>query len=112
MIAENMLTATPMARVMANPRTNDAPNWSPNQNRIAQVMNVATFESRIEGQARLKPMSMAVLKGRPRRNSSFMRSKMRMLASTAIPIERMKAAIPESVRVTGQILKTASVISA
>ena len=111
-IAENMLTATPIASVIANPRTNDAPNWSPNQNRIAHVMKVATFESRIEGHARRKPVSIAVASGRPRRSSSFIRSKMRMFASTAMPTERMNAAIPESVSVTGHILNTVSVMSA
>ena len=70
------------------------------------------LESRIDGQARRKPVSIAVASGLPRRNSSFIRSKMRMFASTAIPTERMNAAIPERVRVTGHILNTVSVMSA
>ena len=48
----------------------------------------------------------------PLRNSSFMRSKIRMLASTAIPSDRMKPAMPASVSVTGISLKIASVTSA
>jgi hypothetical protein len=40
-----------------------------------------------------------------------MRSKIRMFASTAIPTDRMKPAMPASVRVTGMALKIASVIS-
>ena len=43
------------------------------------------------------------------RSSSFMRSKIRMLASTAIPTESTKAAMPADVIVTGPSLNTASV---
>ena len=63
-------------------------------------MSVDTFESRIEFQARLKPASTAGPSARPPRSSSFVRSKMRMFASTAMPTERMKAAMPASVSVT------------
>ena len=41
----------------------------------------------------------------PLRSSSFMRSKIRMLASTAMPTDRMKPAMPARVSVTGMSLK-------
>ena len=72
---------------------------------------VETFESRIEVQARRKPSSIAEPSVRPVRSSSFIRSKIRMLASTAMPTDRMKAAMPERVSVTGMSLKIASVTS-
>ena len=85
-IALNILIATPMNKVNANPTTRLAPSLEPNQNRIAQVMKVETLLSRMEGQARLNPVSVAFSRLLPLRNSSFIRSKMRMFASTAIPI--------------------------
>ena len=108
-MAENIEMSTPIANVSAKPFTRFAPNWLPNQYRMRQVIRVDTLESRMELQARWKPRSIARLSVWPARNSSFIRSKMRMFASTAIPTERMNAAIPESVSVTGQSLKTVSV---
>ena len=70
-------------------------------------MRVDTFESRMEFQARLKPASMAAVRFLPARSSSLVRSKMRMLASTAMPTERMKAAMPASVSVTPRSRKSA-----
>ena len=66
-----------------------------------------TFESRIEFQARLKPASIAVASVLPVRSSSFVRSKIRMLASTAMPTESTKPAMPARVSVTGMIRKSA-----
>ncbi len=109
MIAENILIRTPIAKVIENPRTKEAPNCSPNQNKIKQVIKVEIFESRIEGQALLKPVSTALDRGRPFLSSSLKRSNIKIFASTAIPTERINAAIPESVKVTGQSLKTARV---
>jgi hypothetical protein len=102
-IAENMLTIIPIAKVIAKPLI----ILVPNHERMRQVINEETFESRIESQARVKPSSIAASRVRPLRSSSFKRSKMRMLASTAIPIERIKPAIPASVNVIGQSLKIA-----
>jgi len=45
------------------------------------------------------PASIAALRPLPSRNSSFIRSKMITLASTAIPIVRMKPAMLGRVRV-------------
>ena len=76
--------------------------------RIVAVMMLDMFESKIEFQARLKPASMAETRVLPERSSSLVRSKMRMLASTAIPTESTKAATPASVKVTGMNLKIAN----
>ena len=65
------------------------------------MIRLDTFESRIEFQARSKPASTAAGRDLPRRSSSFIRSKIRMLASTAMPIESTKPAMPARVRVTG-----------
>ena len=78
----------------------------------AQVISVEVFESRIDGQARSSPARMAAAIVLPLRSSSFMRSKIRMLASTAMPTDRMKPAMPASVSVTGMSLKIDSVTSA
>lgn len=58
-IAENKLTATPKANVIAKPLTKLAPNVDPNQKRIEQVISVAIFESLIDGHARFQPNSIA-----------------------------------------------------
>ena len=68
-------------------------------------MRLDTFESRMEFQARLKPASTAAGSDLPTRSSSFIRSKMRMLASTAMPTESTKPAMPARVRVTGMSRK-------
>ena len=101
-----MLTKIPIARVKAKPLTEPVPR----KNRIAEVIKDELLESLIELQALLKPSSIAKLTVLPDLNSSRRRSKIKMLASTAIPIERMKPAIPARVKVTGIILKSASVI--
>ncbi len=75
-------------------------------------MNVALFESRIAGQARLTAASTAAGMVRPARTSSLKRSKIRTLASTAIPTERMNPVIPASVTVTGITLKRARTAAA
>src|SRR5437764_280957 len=69
------------------------------------------FESRIAGQARWTPASMAAPRVRPPRNSSLTRSKISTLASTAMPTDRMKPVRPARVRVTPKNLKMASVIA-
>ncbi len=76
---------------------------------MTQVIIVEMFESRIDGQAWSKPASIAAESVRPVRSSSFMRAKISTLASTAMPIERMKPAMPASVSTTPSSLKTAKV---
>ena len=104
-MALNMLTATPMNRVSAKPITAElATMLLPNQYRMPQAMKVVTLLSLMAGHARLNPVSMAALGVRPARSSSFIRSKMSTLASTAIPREMMKPATPARLIVTGIIL--------
>ena len=102
-IALNIETSTPMIRTSAKPRMTDEPKAY----RIVAVMRLDTFESRIEFQARLKPASTAAGSDLPTRSSSFIRSKIRMLASTAMPTESTKPAMPARVRVTGMSRKMA-----
>ena len=66
-----------------------------------------TLPSRIEGQARLNPLLMLEILSRPAFLSSFTLSKIKTLASTAIPTDKIKPAIPAKVRVTGISLKIA-----
>ena len=90
-MAVNRLTRTPIASVRAKPLMMLAPKFMPNQKRMAQVMSVEALESRMDVQARAKPASMAAPRVLPARSSSFMRSKMRILASTAIPMLKNEA---------------------
>jgi hypothetical protein len=111
-IAVSILITTPMPRVRAKPITRGAAMiLLPNQNRIMQVIRVETLPSRIAGQARLKPASIAALSVLPDLISSFNLSKIRTFASTAIPMESIKAAMLAMVRVTGTILKMVSMIA-
>ena len=103
-IALNIETRTPMIRTSAKPRIVDEPKAY----RMPAVMRLDTLESRIEFQARLKPASTAAGRDLPRRSSSFIRSKIRMLASTAMPIDSTKPAMPASVSVTGISRKIAT----
>ena len=56
-------------------------------------MIVETLESRIEVQARSNPASSASVSALPDRNSSLIRSKIRMLPSTAVPMPIKKPVI-------------------
>jgi hypothetical protein len=89
-IAQNKLTPTPTARVKAKPFTIVAPKDEPNQNKMAQVISVEAFESRMDGQARFQARSTACKKVRPLRSSSFNRSKIRIFASSALPVLNKK----------------------
>ncbi len=64
------------------------------------MKSVEKLESRMADQARLKPLSTALSNVLPFFNSSLMRSKIKMFASTAMPIERITPAKPARVRVT------------
>ena len=75
------------------------------------VIKLETFESRMEFHARLNPASTAGTTFLPIRSSSLVRSKIKMFASTAMPMERTNPAIPASVSVTGTMRKSASTIS-
>ena len=101
-----MLINTPIANVAAKPCTMEAPKVSANQNKITQVIKVDTLPSLIAGQALLNPTFIDVNNVRPDRNSSFIRSKIKMLASTAMPTDKIAAETPDRVKVTGINLNT------
>ena len=103
-----METTTPMNRVKAKPVTRSSAVRLPSHSSTRHVMMVEKLPSLMAGHARLNPTSMEEDRVRPMRISSFIRSKMRMLASTARPMDKMKAPMPESPRVTGTSLNTAS----
>ena len=71
------------------------------------MMMVDRLESRMEVQARLKPAFKAASSDKPARNSSLMRSKIRILPSTAVPMEMRKPVMAGSVKVTGSSLNIA-----
>ena len=104
-IAVSIETKTPSPKTSAKPWMIEVPN----QKRMTAVIIEEILESRIEGHARPKPSLIASDEFLPERNSSLMRSKIRMLASTAIPIERMNPAMPAAVSVTGRSMKIASI---
>src|SRR5664279_4877697 len=101
--AVNIDVSTPIISTRAKPLMVDEPP----KYRIEAVIRLDTFESRIEFQARLKPASTAETSVLPARSSSLVRSKIRILASTAMPTDSTKPAIPASVSVTGTILNIA-----
>ena len=97
----------PMESVSANPLI----ELVVKKNRMAQVMSVEILPSKIDDHARRNPSSIADDSIFPCRSSSLSRSKIRTFASTAMPIERMKPAIPDSVNVTLPILNIASTVN-
>ena len=93
--AENIDVMMPTESVVANPRTGPVPIFR----RITAVISVVRLASTMVESAFSKPDLAACSTLEPRRDSSRMRSKMRMLASTAIPTVRMMPAMPGSVSV-------------
>ena len=89
------VVAMPIIRVVAKPRTGPVPKYL----RIAAVRKVVTLESMIADRAFSKPSLAAWAGLRPFSASSRMRSKIRMLPSTAMPTVRMIPAMPGSVSV-------------
>lgn len=106
-IAENKLIKIPKDKVRANPFMKDVENI----NRIAQTIKEFKLLSRIDGQAREKPSEIAKVKPLPCLISSFILAKIKMLASTAIPMDKINPPIPAKVKVTGINLNTASTIA-
>ena len=82
-MAVNMEITTPMPRVRAKPLTADVPN----QKRMIAVMIEEMFESRIESHALEKPSRMLSQIFLPRLSSSFILSKIKIFASTAMPLK-------------------------
>src|SRR3989344_2491213 len=106
-MAVSIETRTPSPKTSAKPLMSDVRN----QKRMTAVIIEEMLESRMEGQARANPSRMASAVLEPLRSSSFMRSKMSTLASTAMPTERMNAAMPAAVSVTGISLKSARTVT-
>src|SRR3990167_3483507 len=102
-IAENIDIKTPSARVKANPLTRLALK----KYKTAQVKRVEILESRMDGQARANPSRTACPAFLPNRDSSRIRAKIRILASTAMPIDKINPTMPAKVSVTDISLKRA-----
>ena len=81
-------------------------------NKIAQTIKELKLLSRIDGHALLKPSSVAKESPLPCLISSFIRAKIKILASTAIPIDNTNPPIPAKLKVTGMNLNKESVIAA
>ena len=94
--AVNMEHTTPMVSVMAKPLMVPAPKIISTR----PAMMVVMLESRIAENARLNPLSTEARTVLPARISSFMRSKMMTLASTAMPMDSTMPAMPGSVSCT------------
>ena len=93
--AEKTEVRMPMARVTAKPRTGPVPTFI----RIRAVRSVVTLASMMADRACLKPFWADCRALWPFSASSRIRSKIRMLASTAMPTVRMIPAMPGRVRV-------------
>ena len=91
--AVKTLASSPMVRVVAKPRIGPVPNW----NRKAAAMSEATCVSRIVRKTRSKPAATACLTPFESPSSSLIRSKIKTLESTPMPIVRMNPAMPGSV---------------
>ena len=95
----NIVVITPRAKVTANPLTGPEPNW----NRIKAASKVVIFASTIVLKASLKPLSIAPILDLPDLDSSLILSKIRTLASTAMPIVNAIPASPGKVNVASNI---------
>ena len=85
----------PIARVVANPRT----ALDPKKIRTTAAIIVVMFESKIVHRAFENPVETAFFGSTPALSSSLILSNMITLASTAIPTERIRPAMPVYVRV-------------
>ena len=93
-------TIMPIKRVTAKPLTGPVARAYSTR----PIRNVVTFASVITDNAFEKPSSSAKSPLFPDLYSSFILSKIITFASTAIPIERIKPAIPGSVKVILRLL--------
>lgn len=96
----------PSPSVTANPLTGPEPT----ANMISAVRSPVILLSMIADSAFSKPISMARPAARPSRSSSRMRSKIRALASTAMPMVSTIPAIPGKVSVAPMTDRAASSI--
>ncbi len=72
---------------------------------MRQVIKLETLESLIDDQARENPSRRLDSRPLPARRSSLNLSKIKILASTAIPTDKIKPAIQAVVKVIGNNLK-------
>ena len=86
---------------MLNVKANPLIKLVPKAKSIMATSKVVKFPSRIEGQLLLNPSSEAIAKLFSFFSSSLNLEKIKTLASTAIPIERINPPIPAKVKVTG-----------
>ncbi len=93
--AQKTEVTIPIARVIPKPLTGPVPS----QIKIDAVIKVVKFASMIVENAFAYPPSSAFSEFLPDLNSSRIRSKIKIFASTAIPIVRTRAAIPGNVKV-------------
>ena len=93
----NKLIATPIPNVAENPLT----KFVPNKNRTKQLTKVVIWPSIIEELALWKPLSIDLIRVLPLFNSSLILSNIKILASTAMPILKIRPEIPGRVNVTG-----------
>ncbi len=103
-MAVNMDMTIPRPSVRAKPLTAEVPS----QKSTIAVMIEEMLESRIESHALRKPSCKASDILFPRFSSSLVRSNISTLASTAMPIDKIKPAKPAAVNVTGITLKIVS----
>ena len=106
-IAENILINIPMLKVKANPLI----KLVPKKNKIKATIKVVILPSLIEGQLLLNPSVSETAKLFSSFSSSLIREKIRMFASTAIPIDSIKPPIPARVKVTGISLNKLKIIA-
>lgn len=104
----NKLVPTPIASVSANPLT--IPNCGKNSQfnglkRIKATVNVVILASLIASIARPKPSLTEISKLLPFLCSSLILSKIKILESTAIPIDKINPATPGKVNTKGIALK-------
>ena len=105
-MAENMLIIIPTPKVRAKPFI----ILVPIQKRMPAVIKLEMLESLIDNHARLNPSEMTDCKFFPFFNSSFILSNIKILASTAMPTDKMNPAMPAAVKVTGMSLNKARII--
>ena len=103
-IAVKSESKIPTAKVIAKPRIIPAPLTA----NTKQISKPEKLESLIELQALIKPSDTATVRDFPLDISSFIRSKIKIFASTAMPSEKTMPAIPAKVRVTGISLNKAT----
>src|SRR6056297_39101 len=101
--AEKILITIPILSVKAKPFT----KLVPKVNKIIATRSVVKLLSRIEGQALENPALTDSPNVLLDFNSSFIREKIKIFASTAIPIDSINPPIPAKVNVTGINLNNA-----